>query len=272
VIKLNNLSTQKFRKIVVLSIGTILILACASIAPTGTPIPAPTSLPIPTATSSLALYQQVTLTSTPSKEDSQSPAFKITTQTPSLTGSDDPRVQNFNAEMIALVNKAIADFKQNLAELTVTPVIAGSSFDVRYTLLSPPGNIYSLKFEMEGYISGSAHPYHLSQTVNYNLEQGKDIALIDLFLPNSDYLGVMATYCAAQLSSRNIGFDSGFTEGAGPTPQNYRNWNITANGLLITFDEYQVAPYVAGPQTVTVPYSELRSFINPQGLLEKFIQ
>ena len=112
---------------------------------------------------------------------------------------------------------------------------------------------------MEGYVSGAAHPYHFSQTVNYDLEQGKDIALIDLFLPNSDYLQTIAAYCAAQLKTRNIGFDTGFTQGADPTPDNYRNWNITADGLLITFDEYQVAAYAAGPQTVIVPYSEFKS-------------
>jgi Protein of unknown function (DUF3298) len=260
------------RNIAILSVGVILVTACASLAPASTPTPPPTSTPVATATSSLALYQQVTLTSIPSEEDSQSPAYKITTQTPSLTGSDDPRVTDFNAEMVAQVNKAIADFKQNLSELTVTPVTAGSYFDLRYKLLSPPGDILSLEFQMEGYVSGSAHPYHLSQTVNYDLGRGKDIALIDLFLPSSSYLDTIAAYCAAQLSSRNIGFDSGFAEGAGPTPQNYRNWNITADGLLITFDEYQVAPYVAGPQTVVVPYSELKSFIDPHGLLAKFIQ
>ncbi len=268
---MKNLSALKLRTIVVLSAGTFMMMACGSISPTAAPTPAPTSPPLPTATSSLELYQQVTLTSVPSEEDSQSPLYKITVQTPSLTGSNDPRVMNFNAEMTALVNKAIADFKQNLAELTVTPITAGSSFDLQYELVSPPGNTFSLKFKMEGYVSGSAHPYHLTQTVNYDLGKGKDIALIDLFQPSTNYLGAMATYCTTELSSRNIGFENGFTEGAGPTPDNYRNWNITNDGLLITFDEYQVAPYAAGPQTVTVPYSELKSFINPQGLLGNFI-
>ncbi|RIK32332.1 MAG: hypothetical protein DCC56_00555 [Anaerolineae bacterium] len=38
-------------------------------------------------------------------------------------------------------------------------------------------------------------------------------------------------------------------------------------GFVITFDEYQVAPYAADPQTVTVPYSELKPLINQQGPL-----
>jgi hypothetical protein len=265
----------KFINLILLAAGVMLILACGVAAPSLPPTEVPTSTVIPTPAptkNSLPLFQQVTLTSTSSEVDNPSPLYKITTKTPSLTGSDDPRVKNFNAEMTARVNIAIADFKQNLTMLTNTPITAGSSFDVRYTLLSPPGNILSLKFEMEGYISGSAHPYHLSQTVNYDLEQGKDIALVDLFIPISNYLEAIASYCAAQLKTRDIGFEQGFSQGADPIPENYRNWNITQDGLLITFDEYQVAPYAVGPQTVVVPFSELKSLINPQGELGIFIQ
>ncbi len=262
---MSNLPSRNLQKTILLAAGTTIILACAAIAPTI----APTSTAIQTPTS-LALYQQVELTSTPSEEDSQSPLYKITTQTPSLTGSDDPRVKNFNSEMTTLVNKAVADFKQNLVTMNLTPVPEGSSFDVQYKLLSPPGNTLSLKFDTEGYVSGAAHPYHLSQTANYDLEQGKYLVLGELFLPNSSYLETIAAYSTAQLKSRNIGFDSGFTQGAEPTPDNYRNWNITADGLLITFDEYQVAAYAAGPQTVDVPYSELKGLIDRQRLLGNF--
>jgi hypothetical protein len=46
-----------------------------------------------------------------------------------------------------------------------------------------------------------------------------------------------------------------------------RNWNITPDGLLITFDTYQVGPGAAGPQQVNVPYNALGSVINSQGPL-----
>jgi hypothetical protein len=49
-----------------------------------------------------------------------------------------------------------------------------------------------------------------------------------------------------------------------------RKWNITSNGLVIIFDEFQVAPYVPGPQTVTIPYSELKTLIDPKGPLAGF--
>src|ERR1700690_4052049 len=209
VMVMTNLSSRNLRTMIVLSAGTIIVLACGATGPAATP----TSPAVPTATTA-PLFQQVTLTTTSSEDDGKSPPYKITIQTPSLTGSDDARVKAFNAEMTALVTKAVADYKKKMADMYVPLANAESSFDVRYKLLSPPGNLLSLKFEMEGYVSGMAHPYHLSETVNYNLEQGTDISIADLFLPNSAYLQTIATYCAAQLKTRDIGFQDDFTKGA----------------------------------------------------------
>jgi hypothetical protein len=118
-----------------------------------------------------------------------------------------------------------------------------------------------------GYADGAAHPFHYSLTVNYDLEQGRKLSLGDLFAEETGYLKVISSYCLAELSKRDIGFYGGFERGAEPTLDNYRNWSITNEGLMITFDEYQVAPYAAGAQTITVPYSELSTFINVQGPL-----
>jgi hypothetical protein len=124
-----------------------------------------------------------------------------------------------------------------------------------------------------GYSDGAAHPYHFSRTVTFNLATGQDVTLDQLFLAGSDYLQIFSDVSKAELSTRDIGFnDEVFASGADPLPVNYQNWNITADGLLITFDEYQVAPYAAGPQTVTLPYSALKDVIDPQGPLGKFIQ
>jgi hypothetical protein len=142
--------------------------------------------------------------------------------------------------------------------------------EVKYDLLSPPGDIYSLKFTMAGYFDGAAHPYHYNKTLNYDLEAGQQLRLADLFLPDADPLPLIAEICKTELSKRDIAFDS-FSTGADPTDENYRNWNITPDGLLITFDEYQVAPYAAGPQTVLIPYSQLSAIIKPDGPLARFI-
>ena len=61
-----------------------------------------------------------------------------------------------------------------------------------------------------------------------------------------------------------------FSDGAKPTPENYAVWNISAEGLVITFNEYQVAAYAAGPQEVVIPFAALKDILDPQGPLNTF--
>ncbi len=228
-----------------------------NLAPTGT-VPAPPS-PVPPTPG-------VILSSVSLHEENQNPTYEIKAQVPTLDGNTDARVINFNTAMLNLVNTEVNKFKKNVSELPPSSVSPGSFLDVTYALMLQHNDLWSFKFNFSGYSAGAAHPYLYSITVNYDLRQGKELALSDLFLANSNYLEVISKYCSAELGKRDIGFDA-FAQGAAPTPENYRNWNVTADGLMITFDEYQVAAYAAGPQTVVVPYGELLAGIDPQGLL-----
>ena len=254
------------RNRILLSAALLLALGCNALAASPTPTPVPSMTPVP-----VPLYKQVTLTSQPSQKNVQPANYQLSVQTPVLAGSADPRVKTFNDEIQMLITKAVADYEANLSSAPASPVAANSFFDVKYMLVSPPGNLFSIRFETLEYVSGAAHPYQLHHAFNYDLERGRDVALGDLFLSGSDFLGTISKYCAAQLASRDIDFKD-FSQGADPTPDNYKNWNITPDGLLTTFDEYQVAPYAAGPQTVTVPYPLLKSMIDPKGALAGFVK
>ena len=249
----------------------VITSACSALAAPATPTAAPTSTSAPTSTP-VPLYQQVTLTSVPAQETGTSSDYKITTKTPSLTGSNDLRVKTFNDEMIAVVKSAVDDYRQKMSSFGPAPIQTQSTFDLKYEQTAPIGNILSIQFTMEGYVAGMAHPYHEIRTVNFDLEKGKDIMMSAHFTANSDYLKTIADYCVAELSKRDIGFTDMFKQGADPTPDNYQEWNITSNSLVIIFNEYQVAPYVSGPQTVTVPYSELKRLIDPNGPLGSFVK
>jgi hypothetical protein len=210
--------------------------------------------------------QKATLSSISLHEENKNPNYEIKAQVPTLDGNTDAHVVNFNTAMLNLVNTEINKFKKNVSELPPSSISPGSFLDVTYALTLQHNDLWSFKFSFSGYSAGAAHPYLYSITVNYDLHQDRELALSDLFLPNSVYLEVISKYCSAELGKRAIGFEA-FSQGAAPTLENYRNWNITTDGLMITFDEYQVAAYAAGPQTVAIPYSELRVVINPAGPL-----
>lgn len=249
----------------------LLMLACNATFTYGNPTPTvepPTS--VPTATS-MPLSTQVTLVSQPYIESNQEPAFTITAQTPQLSGSDDPRVLAFNQTLHDLVQEEIDVFRQEFMNAPVVEVSAGSFLEISHTLAAQYDDIWSFKFVFFFYSNGAAHPGDYSMTLNYDLDQGRGLALADLFVSNSGYLEAISEYCITELGKQPF-FDGAFTSGADPTVENYRNWNITPEGLMITFDTYQVAPGAAGPQVVVVPYGQLSAMIDPHGPLAGFIR
>ena len=247
----------------VFGLAIVILGSCIPVAPA----PTATAKAQPTQDAT-PLSSRVSLTTVSMREEGASPKYIITGQIPRLAGSEDERVADFNNKAEKMMQKEIQYFRENvLAHMTSTPITSGSSFDAQYALVYQNNGIWALKFIFSGYTDGAAHPFHYSLTLNYDLEQGKALSLENLFVAESGYLTTISSFCIAELSRRDIGFYGGFEQGAEPMEENYRNWNITRDGILITFDEYQVAPYAAGPQTVVVPYSELHSLINSNGPL-----
>lgn len=272
--------TKTARILAAVSLLFLALVACnlgsqvpaAPAGPTEAPIPAtrPTEIPtLPPTETSLPLDQTVTLGGKTLEESGKGPDYTLKAVTPVLEGNSDPRVENFNQLVAARVQQAVDSFKKDLANQPVTPISAGSYFSLTYALISPPGNLLSLQLHIEGYSDGAAHPYHLTTSFNYDLEKGQEITLDQLFLHGVDHLKTISDFCVAELSKREIGFEM-FSDGAKPTPENYAVWNVSADGLVITFNEYQVAAYAAGPQEVVIPFAALKGSLDPQGPLNTF--
>ena len=119
-------------------------------------------------------------------------------------------------------------------------------------------------FDASVYSAGAAHPNSFSHSVNYDRVAQAPLQLAALFRANAPYLELIATYCRDELAGKAV---LEFPEGVEPTAENFQNWNITDEGLRISFDPYQVAPYAWGPQQVLVPLDELGAIVLPEGLL-----
>ena len=154
--------------------------------------------------------------------------------------------------------------------------VAASHYDVALAA----DNLVSIKFVSSVYEHGAAHPSSYSTVVNYDLKNGRNLALADLFQPRANYLETIASYCIKDLKRRSQQEKEGeslldaeqIEEGAAPKADNYQSWNITRKGLWITFDPYQVGPYAAGPQSVIVPYAALKGIIKADGPLASFVK
>ncbi len=208
------------------------------------------------------------------KENNKKLMYDIDAQYPQLTGGNNPNLEKFNQLARMVVMKSVAGFKKDMApeegEGPRPEGSMGSDLGIGYTILLARDDLVSVQFDIGSYYQGAAHPNSHTETLNYDLKNGKQLKLADLFNPGSKYLQTLSTYCITdlkkQFKEKNAELlEDQLKEGAAPTAKNYESWTITRRGLGINFDSYQIAPYAAGPQFVLVPYSALKDLIKPDG-------
>ncbi len=209
-------------------------------------------------------------------EESKKDKLTIDTAYPQLVGENSANADAFNKAVSDFVSKEVSGFKKDIkANLAENPSDAdrpGNSLEISYHTAFADKNLISLLVWTYQF-TGGAHGNSLSTTFNYDLQNGRMIKLADLFQPNSNYLKMISGYCITTLTKElgSEGIDPEWLRnGAGPKAENYKSWNITPDGLQITFDAYQVAAYVFGPQEVIVPYSSLKPILKPDGPLAAF--
>ena len=225
----------------------------------------------------IAFTGDVELVSKQIKENDKKLMYEVSAHYPQLNGGNNPNFEKFNHTARALVSQKVAGFKKDMApaegEEPRPEGSMGSNLNVAYTLILAQDDLISVKFDVGSYYQGAAHPNSYSDVINYDLKNGKQLKLSDLFKPGAKYLQAIADYSIADLKKQAT--EKGLTpeeiqNGAAPAAKNYQSWNIMKTGIGVTFDAYQVGPYAAGPQFVTVPYSALKDLINPEGPIAQF--
>lgn len=173
-------------------------------------------------------------------------------------------ILTINTEITDEFTKKISDNLSAQKQLPPALAKANNNLQVDYdssSIESGSDNyLVSVRFSVFGNIVGMAHPYHYHRVFNYNLDTGETVELAQLFKPDADYLAVLSNYTRGELE-RRLEDKAMVADGTEAKADNFKVWNIKPNGILITFDEAQVAPAVFGAQTVLVPYSVLKPLI-----------
>lgn len=199
-------------------------------------------------------------------ESNKPKIFSIAAEYPEISGVSPPVAAKFNQTAKSKVMTEVGKFKKDFLAQTAEDLKffkesgIENTVEISYNITYADNEIVSVWFGNYFY-TGGAHPNSYSFTLNFDLKTGRELKLDELFKPNSNYLKVISDYCIQKLKEHfEEDADADWIEtGAGATAENYRSWNITRKGLEINFDSYQVAPYVAGPQEVVVPYDKIRN-------------
>lgn len=120
--------------------------------------------------------------------------------------------------------------------------------------------------DFDGYdFRGGAHGMPIIAPLVLALPEGRRIPAEALFRPDSDWLEFLSEYCYGELRGREFvsGDDDWLATGTAPKPENFSLIYPGPKGLTVTFPPYAVAPYAAGPQEVSIPYSRLTDRLAP---------
>jgi hypothetical protein len=187
--------------------------------------------------------------------------------------------KKINAIIQIEIKQTIDTFVNNIKDydLSSVPEEFTTSFESGFEIYYSQDDIFSFSYDIYEYVAGAAHPYSYSKAMNLNLSNTKRIGLSDMFKKGDKDLKIISDFCHNDLKKqgKENGYDFDeemFKEGLDPTAENFQNICITPDGLYIIFNAYQVLAYVFGPQSVTMPYSELKNIINPEGPLKIFIK
>jgi len=163
------------------------------------------------------------------------------------------------------VADTVRDFKETDPEHDLAFFPHPYELIVQYeTASAAHGRLLSVRLHTMAY-TGGAHPNNWPDTWVFDLADGRALTLDDLFPARDGALRLLAPYVRTQLRNAldQMALDDMLLPGTEPTPDNYARFTLTGQGLTFLFPPYQVAPYAAGEQHVTIPMDRLAPLLRP---------
>ncbi len=159
-------------------------------------------------------------------------------------------------------------------------------FETRtFSIETNQDGILSLGFHLDGYYGG-AHPLHGSVYLTLDTRTGKRLTITDLIAPDKLRMFFQAEKFKLLSERRDSLFEdqqqefTRFVETiASPSTKEqvesyggFSNFYLTPQALVTEYDEYEVAPYAAGPIRVFLPYANIASFFSSESVIKRLIQ
>ncbi len=155
------------------------------------------------------------------------------------------------------INRQIDEFKEIVK--VPSPNSAKTTLMINYKIVHNQEDLLSVKFETEAY-TGGAHPSHTIWTKNFTISEKKEVLFDDVIL-NETMLNTLSQYSLDHFQNKELEYDL-FLEGFEPKKENFSTFALTDSSMIVYFNEYQIAPYVAGNFELAVPYNLLDPSIN----------
>ncbi|MBO9353702.1 DUF3298 domain-containing protein [Bordetella petrii] len=130
------------------------------------------------------------------------------------------------------------------------------------------GNIVAVELHTGQYLTGAAHGIPATQYLNWQRDQSRVLALDEALQPGARPAFVEAlrrAHAAWLTHNPDAQRDPQAYDRMWPF-QESNNFALTAEGMVIKYDAYSIAPYSHGEPELLIPYAELRGILRPEFL------
>jgi hypothetical protein len=133
------------------------------------------------------------------------------------------------------------------------------------SLLYQTSAICCVEFDEDTY-TGGAHPLHFQSLFNFDVNTGNIVPWEEMFADTAAFSAIAEVHfwkMKEEAFGSELANEEFFWGGEFYLPENI---GFVEEGVLLLYNEYEVAPYVYGAQYCFVPYTELKGILKPQYL------
>jgi hypothetical protein len=182
--------------------------------------------------------------------DDAPPAVLRDIRFPRIDGQQTPAIQRFN--------ELVAQSPQFRLEDATNEVV-----DYRIGYAGP--ELISVRFDMANDTLGAAHGNNTSKAVTVLMTEGRALAATDVFRAGTGWEQFLTQRAVAEISRQYR--EDGFVPPERDVQESVTKphlWLITEQSLTLLFPPYSFgAPYVMGGTEVSIPWADLRQYLNP---------
>lgn len=198
----------------------------------------------------------VTITAQEIKQDKTNIAVDL--KIPVISGMKNQAVQNKINAQLAEDAKNFAGQVEKQADEEMPRIrksgsaVNGYTVRTSYEVTYNKNGLLSIPFMFMQY-TGGAHGLEVKRPYNFDLSNGKNLTLGDLFKPGTDYKGMINAEIKKQIQANQGKYFSGQNGFQGI--KDNQDYYLSDNALVIYFQEYEIAPFAFGHPEFKIPYT-----------------
>ena len=167
--------------------------------------------------------------------------------------------KEFDKAMKEYVNNEIEKFESDVKKLDDKKEKELSALHIKFEIEHLAKQTMTVKFE-KSVFTGGGKPKDTVKTFTYDKKEEKFLTLKDLFKKDEDYLKLVSekSYNDLQQDGEIAQDDALLKEGTAPKKENFKEFILKNEDLILVFNRSQVAATALGVQQVIIPLQDVK--------------